>query len=415
VTSLMRLLNSVLLIVMVSTVYGQTRPSNNLPGGSSPTSTQNLPAELKNLIQPKPGDAAERPSLDQAAVIRNHKNLMNQLFNSEQSQTRPQRPNIRPNGVTKELLTDDGGVGDGGGDPRAFEVTEWGQKALGWLHPNFNAYPQINRLELNARAEYFLISLDTKFPLIRFLDVQDLSCFNENKKGCTLEDASAEFAGLWWDLPSTTPFQKCFVSLVELLRPQRLYKVYETAAQICTTILIPPAAPTNAIQTAAPASPPVNVCEVPTMDVKRRLDACSSGGHTVGFCMENYWTPFSEKFPRCANNEYPYCMSNCKKDHSPSFCLDFCESKNEDEPTASPATQGCERPRQMIRERINACIQGYGSYSSHRCLPEFWPSYARESRQCAKEDYKYCYDTCLKTFGSYHSHKCVKSCDSGEW
>jgi hypothetical protein len=252
--SLKRLLNSVLLVVMVSTVYGQSRPSNNLPGTSNPPGAESRPKnarpDLRELI-PAKSDSSVMPNATSKEITKNHKRWMELFLKDEENSTQAPGQPKRP---SKELMDLLGGVGDGGAEPRAFEVINYGNKILGMLYPSLSAQLQINRFQLAARLEYLMISLDTKRPLVRMSETNDLDCFKEIKKGCTRTDASVDIAGKWWEDQTTPESVKCFTAVVELLRPLEIFKIYEVSAQLCSSILPSTTSHANPAQPESPSA-----------------------------------------------------------------------------------------------------------------------------------------------------------------
>ncbi len=126
-----------------------------------------------------------------------------------------------------------GGVGDGGGDPRASKVLEYGKRAVAWLLETPHIEFGVDAYEMLSRIKILSLSLDSKEPLLRFQPGDEINCFGASKKGCVYSDGSIDIAGGYWENLSTSILDQCSLALTELIRPQRPGQIYEKAPQIC--------------------------------------------------------------------------------------------------------------------------------------------------------------------------------------
>jgi hypothetical protein len=176
----------------------------------------------------------------------------------------------------------------------------------------------ISRFDLASRVEYLLRSLDFKQPLLRMTRSSELNCFEQNKIGCTNLDGSVDIAGEWWNKPTSSELDKCVVSLIELLRPQRIQKIYEISAELCGLLLAP-------AQTVSTTTTSVNICEAPTQRFFSTMKACQKD-LSNWTCVYKWWPLFVKAYPHCVDAQVGYCIEQCSKDLSSYTCANKCNS-----------------------------------------------------------------------------------------
>lgn len=136
-------------------------------------------------------------------------------------------------------LQNSGGDGSGGTDPRAVEFLNYGKSIAKWLidNPHFNS--NIGVTQLLNNIDTIFITLNYKHPQnvkLKFYPSDEVNCFNISKKACLSSDGAISVAALHWDKSTTLAQEKCTIAGVDLLRPQRIEKIYEKVSSICKSL-----------------------------------------------------------------------------------------------------------------------------------------------------------------------------------